>query len=148
MTPVTWQPEVCPTCGNILPGLGTFCHMCHAYTEDMGATTDVSPAARERIPDDRTEAQVQLAIRRAAELLGYEAFDLSQGRPTRQPAGIPDLYVRGHGRRVWIEVKRPHGGKLSEAQHQFITGELGNGGDAFVARSEDDFLLWHTREGA
>ena len=143
---ISRQPKVCPTCGNMLPGLGTFCHMCGAYVEDMGPE---QPKAKPTLPDDRTEAQVQLAIRRAAELLGYEAFDLSQGRPTRQPSGIPDLYIRGHGRRVWVEVKRPHGGKLSEAQHQFITGELGNGGDAFVARSEQDFIAWHlAREAA
>jgi hypothetical protein len=110
----------------------------------MGATTDATPEARARaIKDTRTEAEVQLAIRRTAEALGYDVYDLSQGRPTRQPAGVPDLYVRGHGRRVWIEVKRPLGGRVSEHQDRFIAGEIENGGEAFVARSEHDFIEWH-----
>lgn len=146
---ISWTADHCPTCGITLEGLGRWCPRCRAYTAEMiGSTTDASPATRTEIKDTRTEAEVQLAIRRAAELLGYEAFDLSQGRPTRQPAGIPDLYVRGHGRRVWIEVKRPHGGKLSEHQHRFIASELGNGGEAIVARSVEDFMDWHNRRAS
>lgn len=144
MTLVAWTPTVCPTCDAELPGLGTYCEGCAAYVEDMGATTDATPEARARaIKDTRTEAEVQLAIRRTAEALGYDVYDLSQGRPTRQPAGVPDLYVRGHGRRVWIEVKRPSGGHVSEHQEAFIDGEREHGGEAFVARSEQDFILWH-----
>lgn len=147
--PARWDSPPCPRCGTPLEGLGRYCERCAAYVADMiGATADTTPEKRDAIKDDRTEAQVQLAIRRAAEVLGYDVYDMSQGRPTRQPAGIPDLYVRGHGRRVWIECKRPRGGKLSEAQHRFIASELGNGGEAMVARSEQDFIRWHEGRAA
>jgi len=138
-----WEPTPCPTCGADLPGLGRFCHTCGDYIENMGAAADTSPARRDAIPDTRTEAEVQLGIRRAAEVLGYDVYDMSQGRPTRQAPGIPDLYIRGHGRRVWIEVKRPSGGKVSEHQRAFIEGEITHGGEALIARSEQDFLRWH-----
>jgi len=98
------------------------------------------------VSDTRTEAEVQLAIRRTLEILGYTVYDLSQGRPTRQPSGVPDLYVVGHSRRAWIEVKRPSGGVVSEAQAAFIATEVANGGIAFVARTESDVIEWHQRE--
>jgi hypothetical protein len=139
-----WSPTICPGCDRELPGLGTWCARCNEYTDRIGATTDPSPPARDRT-DTRTEAEVQLAIRRTAEALGYEVLDMSQGRPTRQPSGIPDLYIRGHGRRVWVEVKRPSGGTVTEAQWRFIAGELAHGGEAFVARTERDFIHWHER---
>lgn len=142
MTPVTWEPTICPGCHRVLEGLGTYCLDCGDYVANLAGA---HPKPKAAPGDDRTEAEVQLAIRRAAELLGYEAFDLSQGRPTRQTVGLPDLYLRGHGRRVWIECKRPHGGKLSEAQHRFVASELANGGEAIVARSVEDFMDWHNQ---
>lgn len=140
----------CPTCGDHLGGLGRYCFRCGGYTADMlGATTDGTPANRpDPVKDTRSEAEVQLAIRRLAELLGYTVYDLSQGRPTRQPVGVPDMYLHGHGRRCWIEVKRPDGGRVSPAQHEFIARENGNGGEAFIARTEADFMAWHERRDA
>ena len=137
-----WEPTICPGCASELPGLGRYCESCAEYTDRLGSTADTTPAARDRT-DTRTEAEVQLAIRRTAEALGYHVYDMSQGRPTRQPSGIPDLYIHGHGRRCWVEVKRPSGGKLSEAQERFLASEQLNGGDAFVARSETDIIRWH-----
>lgn len=52
----------CPVHGP-LPGLGTFCARCDQYVEDMeGATTDVTPEARETVKDTRTEAEVTIAL--------------------------------------------------------------------------------------
>ena len=134
----------CPSCGHE-PALNK-CWQC-GWTVDADdvCTTDSTPA--NRTDDTRSEAEVQLSIRRLAEMLGYTVYDLSQGRPTRQPAGVPDLYLHGHGRRAWIEVKRPNGGRVSEAQQEFIARETGNGGTAFVARTEAAFMEWHEGRG-
>ena len=65
------------------------------------------------------ETDVQLAIRRLFESVGYHVWSLSQGRQTRQSAGLPDLYALHPTKgAVWVECKRP-GGQLSEAQQLF-----------------------------
>ena len=143
MTPLTWTPTICPQCDRDLPGIGPYCAECAEYVDRMGATTDTPPSRREAVADTRTEAEIQLAIRRTAEVLGYEVYDLSQSRPTQQTPGLPDLYIRGKGRRLWCEVKRPKGGKLSDAQRHFGNMELAHGGEWITARSEQDFIEWH-----
>ncbi|MDP2955383.1 MAG: hypothetical protein Q8N53_03100 [Longimicrobiales bacterium] len=123
MTPVTWQPEVCPTCDRVLEGLGRWCPKCEAYTEDMGATTDATPEARARteVPDTRTEAERKADARQAVEMLGWRILDFEQGyRPdkcpackarlpgghsTRVPVGIGDWLCQGHGIAAWLEWK-------------------------------------------
>jgi hypothetical protein len=94
------------------------------------------------IPDNRSEAEIQLAIRRTLETLGYEVADMSQDRPTRQAPGVPDLWVMGHGRTAWMECKRP-GGAVSPAQKRFHAALRANGADVQVVRSEADAIAWH-----
>ena len=129
----------CPTCNADLPEKSTWCYICEEYLSDMGSTTDTTPEARERkarenIGDRRTEAEIQTEATRALDLLGYHVHDLSQGRATRQPCGIPDLYIQGHGVTAWLEMKKP-GGKVSTHQAGFIERELTNGGNVLVAYS-------------
>src|SRR5213594_3167441 len=65
------------------------------------------------------ESDVQLSVRRLLESVGYHCYALSQGRATRQSAGLPDLYgLHPTKGAVWVECKRP-GGTLSEAQILF-----------------------------
>ena len=87
------------------------------------------------LKDGRTEKQIQTAIKEALDMLGYYVHDMSQDRPTRQVAGIPDLYIQGHGVTAWIEVKRV-GGKVSAYQTAFVEREIENGGHACIVFGE------------
>lgn len=50
--------------------------------------------------------------------------------------GMPDLYAIGPaGISVWIECKRPKGGRLSEAQKEFLDCINRNGGIGIVVNS-------------
>jgi hypothetical protein len=84
---------------------------------------------------------IQLGIRRALEVLGFDVYDLSQDRPTRQTPGLGDLYVIGRGRCAWVEVKRP-GGRQSETQELFERRVRANGGEYHVWRSEEEAIRW------
>jgi predicted RNA-binding Zn-ribbon protein involved in translation (DUF1610 family) len=120
VTLVTWTPTVCPTCGDELPGLGTYCEGCAAYVEDMGATTDATPEARARaIKDTRLEDERKSDARPTIEALGWRIRDMEQGyRPfackncgahiaggTRVPLGFPDQIVTGFGLVAFLEWK-------------------------------------------
>lgn len=128
-----------PDCGAPLEGLGTFCHACGRYTADVSDRVDAEVRVQ---PDDRPEAEIQLAIRRAMETLGYHVSDLSQDRPTRQTPGIPDLWVMGHGRFTWAEVKRPKG-RTSKHQDEWHRAARENGAPVAIWRHENDAIAWH-----
>lgn len=133
----------CPKCDSDLPGLGTYCWSCGDYVDRLGSTNDApAPACpADAIPDTRSEEQIQLAIRRALEALGFTVYDLSQGRPTRQTPGLADLYVVGQGRCAWVEVKRP-GGRQSAGQRSFEEDVLANGGEYHVMCHESEAIAW------
>ena len=65
------------------------------------------------------ETDVQYEITSFLEALGAAVYRLSQGRATRQSAGLADLYVL-HPKLggVWLEIKAPSG-KPSSAQMVF-----------------------------
>ena len=63
--------------------------------------------------------------------LGCFVYVLSQGRPTRQTPGLPDLYVQTHTSAWWHESKTP-AGKLRAAQVDFADREMRAGGDVVV----------------
>ena len=65
------------------------------------------------------ETDVQWAVRELLESLGFWTYALSQGRSTRQSAGLPDLWaMHPQAGGLWVECKRP-GGKLGERQQLF-----------------------------
>lgn len=139
----------CPTCATELMGLALWCHVCEAYTADMGPD-DPPPASAAKpvsVEDDRSESEIQLGIRRALELVGYHVSDLSQDRPTRQTVGIPDLWVMGHGRFAWMEVKRPKG-RASEHQKAWHKIARKNGAPCIIVRSEAEAIAWHNERRA
>lgn len=113
----------------------------------MGATADTTPAARNRITDDRPEDERQHAIVQTLRTLGYHVSDMSQGRPTRQTPGIPDLFVMGHRRMVWMEVKTDKG-KLSDHQMEWHRLARLNRVPCIVVRNETDVLVWHEQKEA
>lgn len=65
------------------------------------------------------ESDVQYGCRRLLEATGWWTYSLSQGRVTRQSAGLPDLLcLRPQTGIVLLEVKAPHGNQ-STAQVRF-----------------------------
>ncbi len=134
------NPFRCPRCERELAGLATYCHDCEAYVDDMDpAATPRTPAAG--IPDERLEDEIQLATKRALELLGFDVYDLSQGRKTQQTAGLADLYVVGFGRCTWGEMKRAKETQ-SASQELFEERVLGNGGEYHVWHHENEAIEW------
>ena len=134
----------CPRCsGAPWKASRPFCHDCEEYVVDMGAAETGRDAPTGS--DTRLEADIQLAIRRALEALGFSVYDLSQDRATRQTPGLADLYVMGHGRCAWVEVKRPKG-RQSEAQVRFEGLVRANGGEYYVWRHEDEAIRF-TQDG-
>lgn len=65
------------------------------------------------------ESDIQYSCSRLLEACGAWVYRLSQGRQTRQSAGLPDLYVL-HAKlgAFWVECKQPHGNQ-STAQVRF-----------------------------
>ena len=138
----------CPGCGGKLEGLGTYCHTCLEYVADFYTGED-APRTPDIIPDDRLEDAIQLATKGALELLGFKVYDFSQDRPTRQTPGIADLYILGHGRAIWIELKSAKG-KLRPSQEEFRDQCQANGVEWALWRSEADAIEWarEAREAA
>ncbi len=135
---------VCPRCQRELPGLARYCLDCEEYVADMShdGTTDAAPRTpAAAIPDGRLEDEIQLATKRALELLGFDVYDLSQGRKTRQTAGLADLYVVGYGRCAWAEMKTAKGTQ-SDDQKTFGERVADNGGEYHVWRHEDEAVEW------
>ena len=80
-----------------------------------------------------TEKMIGQACDHLAATLGWAVDRYEQGRATRIAEGLPDrrYWHLPRRARVWVELKRP-GGKLTEAQHQWILSELEAGGLATV----------------
>jgi hypothetical protein len=70
---------------------------------------------RARLP----ESDIAYSCKRLLEAVGASVYTLSQGRKTRQSAGLPDCYVlHPQWGAFWLELKQP-GGKQSLAQMKF-----------------------------
>ena len=97
--------------------------------------------AADVIPDDRLEAVIQEAGRKALELLGFTVYSISQDRATRQTPGIADTYVAGHGRTTWAEWKRAKG-KQTPDQVLFEETVTANGDEYHLWRHENEAIEW------
>lgn len=86
-------------------------------------------------PNLERETDIQYGCKHLLEALGASVYALSQGRATRQSAGLPDLYVL-HPRLggLWVECKRT-GGVQSAAQEKFEDRCVQAGVPYVVARS-------------
>ena len=99
-----------------------------------------------------TEAQIQREIVVfLRDKLGFAVWETSQGYRkdrggTRTTAGIPDLYVLGHGRALWVEVKDTKG-KLRPSQQTFRDECLANGIAWALWRDVRDAWDWAVGEG-
>lgn len=95
----------------------------------------------------KPEARIQRhIIKLMRDKLGFSVWDLSQDRPTRQTAGIPDLIISGYGRHFHVEVKTPKG-RETPGQVDFRETANANGGLSLVWRSDVDAWDWCVREG-
>jgi hypothetical protein len=98
-------------------------------------------SVRLKLPDNRTEKQVQHAIMKTLRQMQFCVYNLSQPRNSMQAPGLADLYVAGWGVCAWIEVKRAKG-KQSEAQALFEHAVITNDGHYLLARNEADVIEW------
>ena len=87
-----------------------------------------------------TETVVAAQVDELAEAMGWEVQRYEQRRASMIHEGLPDRrYVhRAKGLRVWVELKRP-GGKLTTAQHAWLTAELEAGALATVIEDVAQF---------
>ena len=153
MSEILRHGDPCPGCGEKLEGLAT---RCWAGGNGCGWTlagwegapggeprNTLRPAdeASARVPDTRSEKSIQAAIVATLRAVSFHVYDLSQPFAAAITPGMPDLWVCGHGHRVWVEVKTPRG-KLSEAQETFRRLVLANGGEHYVWRSENEAMDW------
>lgn len=75
--------------------------------------------SRRPAPDLTRETDVQYGCRHLLEATGWWTYALSQGRVTRQSAGLPDLLcLHPQAGIMLLEVKAPHGNQ-STAQVRF-----------------------------
>jgi hypothetical protein len=98
-----------------------------------------------------TEAAIQREIVAFVRQLGFAVYETSQGYRrdpggTRCTAGIPDLYIIGHGFHLWVEVKAPKG-KLRPSQEAFRVECLRNGVPWELWRDVRDAWDWGVRMG-
>lgn len=113
----------------------------------MGAEPEGSEAVSRRAGavarDPRSEKQVEADIIEALQTLGFSVVKLSQAqRPVGMTEGTPDIYARhlAWQLRVWVEVKRPRGGRVSLAQLAWHAAERAAGGAVVVARTVGELV--------
>lgn len=88
------------------------------------------------------EEKAQKRIVDALETLGCHVSKFDQGRRTRQTAGIPDLFVMHPDFEIalWVEVKRPDGGRLRGSQKAWHAIARESGQRVVVARGVDEVV--------
>lgn len=85
-----------------------------------------------------SEKQIQNGIFRLLRMLGWAVYDLSQPRNTMQTPGLPDGLAFGHGRTLFVEVKR-RPNKPTPWQTEF---------GANVEEGEGTWVVWYSVEDA
>lgn len=138
--------STCPRCSRPLGALGRFCADCEAYVADMTSEgPDTAPASTAR-PDDRSEAEIRMAIRTVLEAHGFVVVDFEQGwrrdGSTRVRKGLPDLAIMAPGGVfAWRELKSAKG-RLTPEQKAFGEDCRRLGIDWDVWRHEDQAVAW------
>jgi hypothetical protein len=90
------------------------------------------------------EQDIRVGIVSYLRMMGWAVWDLEQNRRTRQTAGLPDLFLAGFHRTVWVEVKTPTG-RLSDAQAVFREEMRANGHEWHLWRSVEQAHVFHER---
>jgi len=137
--------DPCPGCGKLVVSVARvpYCHDCGGYFDELGAAPKQAPA--KKIADDRSEAEIRMAVRGVLELHGYVVVDLEQGyRPdgsTRVRKGLPDLFIMGHNRSCWAELKSQKGRQTKE-QKEFEEDCHRAGFEYHLWRHEKEAITW------
>lgn len=90
------------------------------------AATEYPTVAAERAAEDAKRDNVlekteQLEVMKLFRAFGFEVYNLSQARASKQTPGIPDLWCMHREQPIafYWETKRASGGRFSEAQIRF-----------------------------
>lgn len=86
-------------------------------------------------PRAKPEAAVQGAIRARLEELGWLVIKV---HGSRFQAGLPDLFCARGGVQLWLEVKRPKGGRLTQAQRVWFPRLARAGVAIYLVKSLDE----------
>lgn len=95
-----------------------------AEREIRAQRPDLAPVITSNAAEDASrilEKAEQVEVRKLLIAHGFNIYNLSQARASKQTPGLPDLWCVHKRDRVafWWEVKRQVGGKLSTAQEEF-----------------------------
>lgn len=123
----------CPSCGHT--PAWTRCWEC-----DWEKPREESPKPKgesPKLPDDRSEKQIEAGILKTLRKLLWTVYKMSQPRATMVSEGPADLFVCGYGANGWLEVKTQKGSQ-SDAQLWFERDVTENGGRYAVVRSEHE----------
>jgi hypothetical protein len=121
-----------------------------------GALPGTRPGPKSLVVDEQKllakvlERDVETAVDRLmVTALGFRAIRFSQSRATQQTPGIPDrrYHHRALGITVWVETKRPKGGKMSDAQREFMLDVLAAGEQYVLAHTLEPMEEWAIRGG-
>src|SRR5690348_11227230 len=93
------------------------------------------------------ESDVQYAVKALLSAVGFDCYSLSQGRTTRQSAGLPDLIGLHPTRGVlFVECKRPDG-RRSAAQSLFAARCIRAGVGYVCCSKLETMQAYLTQEG-
>lgn len=80
------------------------------------------------------ESDLQRYVTEAADTFGWQWWRDNDSRKNKR--GLPDLILFGHGRVLWVELKR-QSGRLTKAQEGFRDALLENGAEWFCWKPSD-----------
>jgi len=85
-----------------------------------------------------SENDVKRQVKDYLSIKRYYHFPILQGLGAKR--GIPDIIAIKNNRVLFLECKRPGGGKQSEYQKQFQADIEGHGGEYYTVKSLDDLI--------
>jgi len=85
-----------------------------------------------------TENDVKKQVKQYLSLKGYFHFHILQGLGAYK--GIPDIIAIKNNRVLFLEIKRPGGGRQSDYQKQFQADIEGQGGEYYIVKCLEDLI--------
>ena len=85
-----------------------------------------------------TENEVKRQVRDYLKLMGWFSFPLTAGLGSYK--GSPDRIAVKDGRVLFLEIKKPIGGKHSDYQKQFQADLEEHGGEYYLVRSLEEVM--------
>jgi len=85
-----------------------------------------------------SENDIKLQVKQYLLLKGYFHFPILQGLGAYK--GIPDIIAIKNNRVLFLEIKKPLGGKQSDYQKQFQADIEGQGGEYYIIKCLEDLI--------